>query len=75
MFREGNPNTPTEKNEMPAEKMIKELKILKRKHGIVSMLWMGGEPLLRKDVLKLGVKLLFRVRMPLKLSATVTTML
>ncbi len=57
VFREGNPNTPTEKNEMPAEKMIKELKTLKRRHGIASMLWMGGEPLLRQDVLELGVKL------------------
>ncbi len=57
VFREGTPNTPTDKNEMPAEEMIKEIKKLKKKHGIFRMLWMGGEPLLRKDVLKLGVKL------------------
>jgi MoaA/NifB/PqqE/SkfB family radical SAM enzyme len=56
VFREGTPNTPT-KNEMPAEKMIKEIKKYKKKYGILRMLWMGGEPLLRKDVLKLGVKL------------------
>ncbi len=57
VFREGNPNKPTEKNEMPVEVMIKELKKYKRKYGLLRMLWMGGEPLLRKDVLKQGVKL------------------
>ena len=57
VFREGTPNTPTKKNEMPATEMIKEIKKYKRKYGIFRMLWMGGEPLLRKDVLKLGVKL------------------
>ncbi len=56
VFREGNPNTPL-KDEMPADLMIKEIKRYKRRHGIYSMVWMGGEPLLRKDVLKLGVKL------------------
>jgi len=60
VFREGNPNTPTEKNEMPAELMIKEIKKYRRKYGILRMLWMGGEPLLRKDVLKLGVKQFFQ---------------
>ena len=57
VYRDGNPNTPTKKNEMTAEVMIKEIKKYKRRHGIVSMLWMGGEPLLRIDVLKLGIKL------------------
>jgi sulfatase maturation enzyme AslB (radical SAM superfamily) len=42
---------------MPADVMIKEIKKYRRKYGILSMVWMGGEPLLRKDVLKLGVKL------------------
>ena len=57
VFRDGNPNTPNKSNEMPAEVMIKEIKKYKRRYGIYSMVWMGGEPLLRKDVLKLGVKL------------------
>jgi len=56
VFREGNPNIP-KKNEMPADLMIKEIRKYKRRHGIYSMVWMGGEPLLRKDVLKLGVKI------------------
>lgn len=57
VFREGNPNTPSKNNEMPAELMLKEIKKYKRKYGIYSMVWMGGEPLLRKDVLKSGVKM------------------
>ncbi|MFX1337268.1 MAG: radical SAM protein [Promethearchaeota archaeon] len=56
VFREGNPNTPTKENEMSANTMIKELKKYKKKYGILRMLWMGGEPLLRQDVLELGVK-------------------
>lgn len=57
VFREGNPNKPTEKNEMATDTMIKEIKKYKKKYGISRILWMGGEPLLRKDVLKRGVKL------------------
>lgn len=57
VFREGNPNIPTDENEMPLNIMIKEIKKYRRKFGILSMVWMGGEPLLRKDVLKEGVKL------------------
>lgn len=57
VYREGTPHAPTKKNEMSAEQMIKELKKYRKKYGIVRMIWMGGEPLLRKDILKLGVKL------------------
>lgn len=57
VFREGNPNKPTKNNEMPAEVMLNKIKKYKRKYGIYSMLWMGGEPLLRKDVLKPGIKI------------------
>ena len=42
---------------MPTEVVIKELKEYGKKYGILRMLWMGGEPLLRKDVLERGVKL------------------
>jgi sulfatase maturation enzyme AslB (radical SAM superfamily) len=40
--------------------MLKEIKRYKRKYGINSMVWMGGEPLLRKDVLQSGVKMFSR---------------
>ncbi|MFX1572321.1 MAG: radical SAM protein [Promethearchaeota archaeon] len=57
IYREGTPHTPTKKNEMPAKQMINEIKKFKKRYGIVRMVWMGGEPLLRKDVLELGVKI------------------
>ncbi len=60
VFRTTNPNTITKENEMPADKMIKEIQRLKSKHGIYNMVWMGGEPLLRPEVLKLGVKMFGR---------------
>lgn len=49
IYREGNPNRRT--GEMNTEKMVDELGALQKKHGIGTMLWMGGEPLLRPDVL------------------------
>ena len=56
VYREGTPNTP-QKDEMTTNQMIKEIKKYRRKFGIIRMVWMGGEPLLRKDVLKRGIKL------------------
>jgi sulfatase maturation enzyme AslB (radical SAM superfamily) len=40
--------------------MLVKLAELKENHGIHTMLWMGGEPLLRPDVLSEGVKLFER---------------
>ena len=57
VYRDGTPNTPTKQNEMPADQMIKEIKKYRKKFGIIRMVWMGGEPLLRKDVLERGIKL------------------
>ena len=37
--------------------MLKKLAELQKLHGIQHMLWMGGEPLLRPDVLRDGIKL------------------
>ncbi len=55
VFREKNPNDKM--NEMSSSKMIKKLAGLQKQFGIKTMLWMGGEPLLRPDVLREGVKL------------------
>ncbi len=54
VFRDGNPND--QKNEMDTATMLETLKALQQKHYIHTMLWMGGEPLLRPDVLREGVK-------------------
>ena len=40
--------------------MIHNLSELQRRHGIQIMLWMGGEPLLRPDVLRQGTELFAR---------------
>jgi len=55
VYRQANPNNP--RNEMDTPTMLKELSRLQYQYGINSMLWMGGEPLLRPDVLIEGTKL------------------
>ena len=58
IYREENPHTSN--NEMPTSVMLEKLAELQRTHGIETMLWMGGEPLLRPDVLEKGVGLFAR---------------
>ena len=58
IYRDENPNDPSA--EMNAPTMLRKLAELQRRHGIQIMLWMGGEPLLRPDVLREGVKLFAR---------------
>ncbi len=55
VLREGNPNDP--RNEMDAATMVTKLAELQKLHGIRSMMWMGGEPLLRPEVLAEGTRL------------------
>ena len=55
VFRDGNPNDP--KDEMDTPMMLEKLAKLQQRHGIQAMLWMGGEPLLRPDVLREGIGL------------------
>lgn len=55
VFRDGNPNDPSE--EMETETMLARIAQLQTRHSIETMLWMGGEPLLRPDVLVEGTKL------------------
>jgi Fe-coproporphyrin III synthase len=58
VYREENPNQA--KDEMDTATMLATLSELQKKHSIETMLWMGGEPLLRPDVLEEGVKLFAR---------------
>ena len=55
VFRDDNPTDI--KREMDSETMVKRLGELQKRHGIQTMLWMGGEPLIRQDVLREGTKL------------------
>jgi MoaA/NifB/PqqE/SkfB family radical SAM enzyme len=59
IYRDGNPNEHPGRiaDEMDKETMVKTLEMLRDRHQINAMVWMGGEPLLRKDVLREGVKL------------------
>ncbi len=55
VYRDGNPNAP--RGEMGSQEMLARLTELQEAHGIQTMLWMGGEPLLRPDVLREGTRL------------------
>jgi len=59
VYREGNPNEPPRGSaeEMDTQTMLRTLEMLRDRHRIHAMVWMGDEPLLRKDVLAGGVKL------------------
>jgi len=59
VFREGNPNEapPSIRDEPSDDEMLDTLAMLRDRHGIRTLLWMGGEPLLRPDLLRRGVVL------------------
>lgn len=58
VFRDENPNDPQGEMETPV--MLAKLAEVQKRHNIHTMLWMGGEPLLRPDVLSEGTKLFAR---------------
>ena len=62
IFRDGNPNeTPVSvHDELSSTTILETLIGLRDRHGIVSVLWMGGEPLLRRDLIRDGVRLFRR---------------
>jgi sulfatase maturation enzyme AslB (radical SAM superfamily) len=59
IYRAGNPNEApaSVRDEMSDAAVLETLVRLRDRHGIVHMLWMGGEPLLRRRLLAEGVKL------------------
>lgn len=48
VFRADNPNRP--KDKMDDATMLHQLEVLRDRHGIKSMLFMGGEPMVRKNL-------------------------
>lgn len=58
VFRKGNPNRPQDKMDDPT--MLEQLRLLRDKHGIRSMLFMGGEPMIRKELVLEAAKLFQR---------------
>jgi MoaA/NifB/PqqE/SkfB family radical SAM enzyme len=59
IFRDGNPNEAplSIRDEMGDDVMLSTLRKLRDRHGIKSMMWMGGEPMLRHKLLKKGFEL------------------
>ena len=59
VFREANPNETPEsiRDELGDAEILETLAALRDRHGIVSMLWMGGEPLLKPRLLAEGIRL------------------
>lgn len=58
VFRDSNPNDPS--GEMDDATALKKIAERKERHGIETMLWMGGEPLLKPNVLREGTKMFSR---------------
>jgi MoaA/NifB/PqqE/SkfB family radical SAM enzyme len=59
VFRDANPSKPSSslRDEMSDAAMLETLAALRDRHGIVYMMWMGGEPLLKPKLLVEGVRL------------------
>ncbi len=55
VFRADNPNNTRDK--MDDRTMLHQLEVLRDKHSIRSMLFMGGEPMIRKDLVMEAAKL------------------
>lgn len=55
VYRADNPNLPRDK--MDDATMLHQLRVLRDKHGIKSMLFMGGEPMIRKRLVMEAMKL------------------
>lgn len=58
VYQDDNPNAALgPRRELSTDEMLKILVALRDRHGLGHMLWMGGEPLLRRDLLGRGVGL------------------
>jgi len=55
VFRADNPNAP--KDKMDDATMLHQLEVLRDRHGMKSMLFMGGEPMIRKNLVLQGMQL------------------
>lgn len=62
VFRDANPNTAPKsiRDEMSDDSILETLTGLRERHGILSALWMGGEPLMKRELLRRGISLFAR---------------
>jgi MoaA/NifB/PqqE/SkfB family radical SAM enzyme len=58
IYRDGNPNESLGARGEPGDDdVIETMRDLRDRHGIQRMLWMGGEPMLRPELVRRGVEL------------------
>ncbi|MCZ7527782.1 MAG: radical SAM protein [Acidimicrobiia bacterium] len=58
VYRDDNPNEPAPaRREIPDDELLEIIEGLRDRHGVQVMLWMGGEPLLRRRLVERGVRL------------------
>jgi len=58
LYRDGNPNERVSPRlEIPDDEMLEIIEALRDRHGTRVMVWMGGEPMLRRSLLERGVGL------------------
>ncbi|MCP3938229.1 MAG: radical SAM protein [Actinomycetia bacterium] len=55
VFREGNPNASIDR--MDDDTMLHQLEVLRDRYGIKNMLFMGGEPMVRRKLVLAGMEL------------------
>ena len=61
VYRDDNPNEKqAARREIPDDEMLAIIEALRDRHDVHTMLWMGGEPLLRRNVIERGVPLFAR---------------
>lgn len=61
VFRDANPNeAQSPRLEQSDDELLATIEALRDRHGVAAMLWLGGEPLLRKQLVQRGVKLFAR---------------
>lgn len=61
VYRNSNPNEKQPaRHEIPDDDLLAIIEALRDRHGVHVMLWMGGEPLLRRNVIERGARLFER---------------
>jgi MoaA/NifB/PqqE/SkfB family radical SAM enzyme len=58
LYADGNPNDPSQ--EIPDTELLAEVERLRDRHGLIAMVWQGGEPMLRWRFLERAVQLFVR---------------
>ncbi len=55
LYVDGNPNA--ERDQIPDDELLVEVERLRDRHGIIAIVWMGGEPMIRRRFLERAVSL------------------